>query len=373
MFQKARLKLTVWYLLIIVLISVGFSAVIYKALTQEIDRFSRLQRLRLERRFESEFIPSESRPRNIPSRIFIDPELAEETKRRLALFLTVVNGGILFAFGGLAYWLSGKTLKPIKEMIEEQNQFITDASHELKTPLTSLKSAMEVHLRDKNLNLISARTLISENIKEVDKLQSLSEGLLQLAQYRKPENLPKFEKVSSVSIVKKSIQKVKPQAREKAIIIKDEVQDFEFEGDEHGLTELLVILLDNALKYSQTGKSVVVTSKKTDGSFFVTVSDKGIGIEEKDLPHIFDRFYRADLARSKNENGGFGLGLSIARKIVDSHHGLISVESKPGEGSIFTVRFPVKQTFRKPFLPYCFNRNHCFQLIFRMAEYIWPK
>lgn len=348
MFGKARLKLTAWYLLIIMLISVGFSAVIYKVLTVELDRFSRLQRLQIERRLsEREFTHFESRFRNVPPRILIDPELAKETKHRLVLFLIVVNGGILFVSGGLAYFLAGKTLKPIKNMVDEQNQFITDASHELKTPLTSLKSAMEVHLRDKHLSLKDAKTLISENITEVNKLQSLSEGLLQLAQYQKPNNHTKFEKVSLASIIKKSIQKVKPQAMGKVITIKDEAQDFEFEGDQYGLSDLLVILLDNAIKYSHKGKSVTIVSKKTDGSLLIMVADQGVGIDEKDLPHIFDRFYRVDSARSKDKTGGYGLGLSIAKKIVDIHRGAITVESKLGKGSTFTVRLPARQTSHK--------------------------
>lgn len=348
MFGKARLKLTAWYLLIIMLIGVGFSAVIYKVLTVELDRFSRLQRLRIERRLsEEEFTPLESRFRNAPPRIFIDPELAEETKHRLTLFLIVVNGGILFVSGGLAYFLAGKTLRPIKDMVDEQNQFITNASHELKTPLTSLKSAMEVHLRDRHLNLEDTKTLIKENIEEVNKLQSLSEGLLRLAQYQKPNNHTRFEKVSLVSIIKKSIQKVKSQAIKKEIVIKDKSQDCQFEGDQYALSDLLVILLDNAIKYSQKGKSVTITSRKTNGSIVITVSDQGIGIGEKDLPHIFDRFYRADLARSKDETAGFGLGLSIAKKIAESHRGEITVESKLGRGSAFTVRLPEKQTSHK--------------------------
>lgn len=355
MFGKARLKLTARYLLIIMLISIGFSVVIFKVLTLELDRFSRLQRLRIERRLSGEGLtPFESRFRNNPPRMLADPELVKETKRRLIFFLAIVNGGILVVSGGLAYFLAGKTLKPIQDMVDEQNQFISDASHELKTPLTSLKSAMEVHLRDKHLTLADAKKLIKENIEEVNNLQSLSEGLLRLASYQKPNNQVKFEIVSLASIIKKSIEKVKLQAAKKKITIKDKSQNFEFEADQYALSDLLVILLDNAIKYSQKGRSVTITSKKTDGSILITVSDQGLGISEKDLPHIFDRFWRADLARSKDETSGFGLGLSIAKKIVEAHRGDITVESKLGKGSTFTVRLPVKQTPRK-FTPSLFS------------------
>src|SRR3990167_5772072 len=173
MFSKARFKLTVWYLLIIMLISTGFSGVIYKVLTAELDRFSHMQRLRIE-----------SRVRSIQPRIFVDPDLAEETKQRLIVFLLIINSGILFVSGILAYFLAGKTLRPIKEMVDEQNRFISDASHELRTPLTSIKTAMEVSLRDKNLTLKDSKKLIGESIDEVNKLQLLSDELLQLAQYQ---------------------------------------------------------------------------------------------------------------------------------------------------------------------------------------------
>lgn len=343
MFGKARLKLTAWYLLIIMLISIGFSTVIYKVLTAELNRFSHLQGLQIERRLSGqEFMSPESRFRNTPPRILTDPELVEETKQRLIFFLIIINGGILVVSSGLGYFLAGKTLKPIKNMVDEQNQFISDASHELKTPLTSLKAALEVHLRDKRLTLADTKKLIKENIEEVDKLQSLSEGLLRLASYQKPNNSSKFEKVSLASIIKKSIQKVKPQATKKKITLKDKSQNFELEADQYALTDLLVILLDNAIKYSPKEKSVTITSEKTDGSILISVSDYGIGINEKDLPHIFDRFWRADFARSKDRAVGYGLGLSIAKKIVESHRGKISVESTPGKGSVFTVRLPVK-------------------------------
>jgi signal transduction histidine kinase len=342
MFGKARLKLTAWYLLIIMLISISFSAIIYKVGMVELNRFSYLQKLRVEKHLDGkEFTPPKSRFRDSPPRILTDPELIEETKRRLISFLAMVNGGILVISGGLAYFLAGKTLKPIKDMVDEQNQFISDASHELKTPLTSLKSAMEVHLRDKHLNLAATKKLIKENIEEVNKLQSLSEGLLRLASYQKPNNSTRFEKVSLASIIKRSIQGVKPQATKKKITLQDKSHDFEFEADYYALSDLLTILLDNAIKYSRQGKSVIITSRKTDGSILISVSDQGIGISKQDLPYIFSRFWQADIARSKNRTSGFGLGLSIAKKIVESHHGSITVESKLGKGSTFTVRLPV--------------------------------
>lgn len=352
MFAGARLKLTAWYLLIIMLISMSFSVVIYKVLTNEVERFVRMQRSKIERRFrEGEFFPQDLHFQGtLPQVSIMDPELVEETKRRLILILIAVNGGIVIISGGLGYILAGRTLKPIKEMLDEQNRFITDASHELRTPLTSLKSAMEVNLRDKHLTLTNAKTLISENIEEVNKLQSLSDELLQLAQYQKPYASAKFEKLSLSDLVKKAVRKIEPLAKHKDIIVQDNTKDVEIEGNKYGLCDLLVILLDNAIKYSKNIKTVKISSQKTDGFVNISVADQGIGIDEKDIPHIFDRFFRADTARLKTASGGYGLGLSIAKKIVDIHHGSITVESKINKGSTFTIHLPISQSFhiKKP-------------------------
>ncbi|MDP2861041.1 MAG: HAMP domain-containing sensor histidine kinase [bacterium] len=297
----------------------------------------------------------------IPAPI-MDPELAEETRERLALILVAINGVIFLISGGFGYFLAGRTLRPIQEMLNEQNQFVADASHELRTPLASLKIAMEVSLRDKKLTLKDAKQLVSENIKEVDRLQSLSDGLLRLARYPAVACLPagraggqnlngnaKLENVSLSDIVKQAIRKTAPLAKEKGIILDNNVvSEATIKGNADDLVGLLVILLDNAVKYSSEKTSVKIGSHKTDGVVSITVEDHGAGIEEKDIPHIFDRFYRADSSRSATKGKGYGLGLSIAKKIVEAHHGSIAVESKAGKGSIFTVRIPA--SFAKPTL-----------------------
>lgn len=326
------------------IISLMFSFVIYKALSNEIERFERMQRSRIERRLhEGEFPLPDERLRRLPNQIRItNPELIEETKQRILLMLVVVNLGILVTSGGLGYILAGRTLKPIKEMMEEQNRFISDASHEFRTPLTSLRTAMEVALRDKNLSLLHAKKIIKESITEVDRLQSLSEGLLQLTQYQKPNDNLQFTKVILSEVAEEAIKKIGPLAKQKNILINNKVEKYEINGNKFGLIDLLVVLLDNAIKYSNKNTTVTVTSNKTDGFILLSVKDQGMGITEKDLPHIFDRFYRADYSRTKTTEGGYGLGLSIAKKIAEVHRGSIFVDSKVNKGSTFTVRLPVK-------------------------------
>jgi signal transduction histidine kinase len=112
-------------------------------------------------------------------------------------------------------------------------------------------------------------------------------------------------------------------------------------GIKDSLTELMIILLDNAIKYSPNRSTITISSEKIDNAISFSVEDEGIGINQEDLSHIFDRFYRVDKSRSKEKVFGFGLGLSIAKKIVDLHNGNISVQSTKNKGSVFTVKLPI--------------------------------
>ena len=331
MFHSARFKLTAWYLIIIMIISISFSAVIYRVSLNEVQRFDRLQRVRIEHDFG---MPGPG------TTLVIDNSLLEDIQRRIILNLVTINVGILAISGVTSYFLAGMTLKPIKEMMDEQNRFISDASHEIGTPLTSLKTAMEVYLREKKPSLNEASTLVKESITEVNKLQELSGSLLQLAQYHKPDNHTKIEIVSIKEIIEETVRKLSPLSSKKEIKIRTKTEDNNFPGNKYSLTELLVILLDNAIKYSPKETTIEIESRKSDGQIIISVKDSGIGIDEKDIPHIFERFYRVDDARSR-EAGGTGLGLAIARHIVDAHSGRIWVESAIGQGSRFHFSVPV--------------------------------
>jgi signal transduction histidine kinase len=244
---------------------------------------------------------------------------------------------------GGGWFLAGKTLKPIKEMVDEQGRFITDASHELRTPLTSLKTEIEVNLRDKKLTLEEAKKLLKSNLEEVNSLQSLSDGLIKLTQYQKGSNGLIFTEVTLSSISKEAIKKIESLAQNKKIEIVNKISDLKIQGDKQTLIELLVIFLDNAIKYSSSQTKIKLNTEKTDHHVSLSINDEGIGIEKKDLPHLFDRFYQSNQARTKSPTMGYGLGLSIAKQIVDKHHGLIRVQSRLGKGTTFIVQLPYKQ------------------------------
>ncbi|HSW48222.1 MAG TPA: HAMP domain-containing sensor histidine kinase [Candidatus Saccharimonadales bacterium] len=333
MFHSARIKLTVWYLLIIMAISLVFSAVIYSTTNMEFRRFERMQVRVLEER-ELGVIPS---IRTVPNPRLgrINPKEINEARMRLLAYLGLINLAILVMAGGAGYFLAGRTLSPIAEMVDEQNRFITDASHELRTPITVLKSEIEVGMRDKSLNLQTAKKILSSNLEEVNYLQVLSDNLIKLAQNKKGNGMS-FEKVSVGTVAKEAIIKVKKIADSKNIKIINSIKDTYLNADQQSLIELFVILLDNAIKYSPAKSSVSLTSQKSKESVVIKIADNGIGIAKEDQRRIFERFFRAEKSRTEN---GYGLGLSIAKQIVEMNRGTIDVDSDLKKGTTFILSF----------------------------------
>jgi signal transduction histidine kinase len=264
-----------------------------------------------------------------------------ETAKSLVLARLInVNIIIIAASGIAAYILAGKTLKPLEETLEEQKRFTADASHELKTPLTALRTEIEVALRDRKLNLKKAKSLLRSNLEEVIGLQNLSENLVRLTRYSQDTSVVNFEKVNIAEVIDEAIKKISPMAKQKAIRLVREVKETSLKADKQSLIELLVILLDNAIKYSPEKSAVTVSAHCARHRLEIKIHDQGIGIAKKDIPHLFDRFYRADASRNKNKIDGTGLGLAIAKEIVEKHRGKISVRGSLGKGSTFTVSLP---------------------------------
>jgi len=314
MFKRARIQLTLWYVLIIMFVSLFFSVAIYNLISFEISRFA-------------------SRPQFRRPEIDIDFEFVEESKSHLLLQLIYLNGGILIISGSLAYFLAGKTLKPIAKIIEEQKVFISDASHELRTPLTALKSTFEVALRDDKLSLSEAKNNLKIGVSEVDKLTHLTNSMLRLSHLENGNGLQHIS-INLKETVDKVTTRLSAKAKAKKIKIVNQVKNISINGDPSSIDELFEIIIDNAIKYS-TGKPIKIFSKNNK----VIVKDSGLGISEKDLLHIFDRFYRSDTARTKSGEGGYGLGLPIAQKIMQKHGGKIVVDSKINSGTTVQLIF----------------------------------
>jgi len=346
MFQSARLKLTAYYLLIIMIISVLFSAVVYRNLTAEIARGMRIQALRIvaredlaSRRFIFG-IPIPVDPSELPPNFHY--QAFEEAKKRVAWELVLINLGILIVSGAAGYFLAGQTLKPIAEMVEEQRRFVADASHELRTPLTAIKAETEVSLRDKKLDLPLAKQQLASNLEEIDKLKSLTDYFLTLSKYQNLEAKLPRETFNLAQAVEEVCERLQTLAAVKRVEIVKNLNPLILNANKISIAELVTILLDNAIKYSHEGGQVKISLAAKRGHVQITVEDFGMGIKNSDLPHIFDRFYRADSSRTQNIVHGYGLGLAIAKSIVDQHQGKITVESAVDKGSTFTVLLPAK-------------------------------
>jgi heavy metal sensor kinase len=229
----------------------------------------------------------------------------------------------------------------LDEAFRRQRQFAADASHELRTPLTSIKGQVEVAL-NRERSAQTYREVLGTVNEEVDRLIRLVGSLLTLARADAGQIPIARERVELGELVTGAVEQARPMAEERGVRLEAApAAPVALEADEDLLLQLLLNLVDNAVKHTERGGEVTLGWARRDSSAELWVRDSGAGISPEHLPRIFDRFYRADAARSRAE-GGTGLGLSICRWIAEAHGGSISAESTPGSGSTFTVRLPAQ-------------------------------
>ncbi len=334
MFEQARWKLTAWYVAIMMGITLLFSVAFYQLATQELRRVIN--------RFE---VMERRTPPPVATLPYLPPnpiEVMAAAQQRLQIILLVVNGSILVLVGGAAYFLAGRTLRPIQLMVEQQNQFVADASHELRTPLAVLRAELEGSLLEKRITEKQARQLATSNLEEVISLQKLTDNLLRLTRYDVDHTPLSREEVPLRELVLAVEKKLNKLAQAKKITFRNKLSVVSVRGCPAELSEVLAVIFDNAIKYSPAQTKISVTLRTNDHHAVVTIADQGIGVTAADLPHIFERFYRAD--RSRSQTAGFGLGLAIARQLVAAHQGTITAQSKPGRGTTFTIRLPLSNS-----------------------------
>lgn len=248
--------------------------------------------------------------------------LAHDEVRELALIFNQMIGRLEYAF-------------------EQQRRFVADASHELRTPVSVLRSITDVALSQSSTPEEYVIVLKEINA-ESERLGKLINELLVLA--RADEGLVHFDHdaVQLDLLTSDVVDSMEALAAERKISLKvGELQTATILGDAARLIQVIMSLVDNALTYTNVGGSVTLSVKTTKTHALLAVCDTGIGIASKDQLHIFERFYRADPARSRAASGS-GLGLSIVSWVVHAHDGTVSVESKPGQGSTFTVTLPLQ-------------------------------
>lgn len=324
-FRSTTLRLTGWYMLILMSLSIMFSVVIYQVASSEIS--TRLDNFQngLQKSDDS-FIP-----RIMRMTTTLRVEQVNEARDNISIELLYVNLLVLIVGGFGSYYLARRSLIPIEKAHEAQSRFTSDASHELRTPLAVMKLELETALRDNNATTNELKDILSSNLEEVNKLTKLAEMLLNLSRSdhsklkttpvdlnKLTHNIIKDFKLTSDRIVLKS---------KRRLIVP---------GDETAISELIKVLIDNALQYSPKNSIVyIILSKKGDHAKF-EITNSGPGISADKLPHIFDRFYRADSSRTSGAQKGYGLGLSLAKSIIELHGGELMVSSVPNRETTFT-------------------------------------
>lgn len=260
-------------------------------------------------------------------------------KSLLIVIGVVMSIGILIIISA-GFYLARRALVPIRDIWNKQQQFVADASHELRTPLTIIKSNAELVLRHPGHSIQEESIRITNIVRESVRMNKLISTLLTLARADGEEAELNKTSTNVNQVIQAVVEQFQPLADLKGLALTAEVEgELVLVADKDRLHQLLVIILDNAIKYTAAGQ-IVIKGRLKGANVQLQIIDSGHGILPEDIPHIFDRFYRVDKARSREE-GGIGLGLSIAEWIVDKHKGKITVESTVGQGTCFTILLPV--------------------------------
>ena len=259
----------------------------------------------------------------------------------ILLILTLLFS-ILFAWAG--NFFAGQAMKPIRKSFHTQRKFVSDASHELRTPLSIFYSSVDILSREEKENLSPFGQEILEDIKnEAEMMNKLLNDLLFLARNDQEHFELEWEEINLSNLMHSLIDRF-TRTIPSHLILHDNIQDhITIKGDRVRIQQLIYILLDNAVRYTKEG-SITCTLKTIGQEIVMTIQDTGAGIPADDLPHIFDRFYRGDSSRTRD---GSGLGLSIAKTIVEAHGGKILVKSERNKGSSFIISFSTINEVKK--------------------------
>ncbi|MCL5006850.1 MAG: HAMP domain-containing histidine kinase [Patescibacteria group bacterium] len=309
-FSLARIKLTAFYSLILAVIMTALSVAVYR---------STLINVALDLRSE-----------------FLDPVLAHAALVKfssdLETDIIIIDAAFIALMTTLSYVFAGEILRPLRESIEEQKRFTADVAHELRTPLAVMRADLEIAEASESLDRKETERLIKSNLEEVEQLTELAGSLLILL---KEDNAGSndMKKVDLYSLTGKAVGQLRvlAEARGLSMEMAEGTPVFTV-GHPDSLNIMIRNLIKNAIQYTPEGGAVTVSVGEENKKAVLRVRDTGIGIGEADLPHVFDRFYKADKSRTQSE-GGAGLGLSIVDRIVRNHNGQIKIESVLGKGT----------------------------------------
>lgn len=316
-FFVARLRLTFYYFITAVVILGGSSIILYNTILSNLS-----QSILEESIFDSRI-----------SKAIIDR--AQDILLNRFLTIDII---IIFFIVVLGFFLTHKTLEPIKSNMQKQKRFIADASHELRTPIAIVISGLEVNLNNKKLDLILAKKTLENTLEEMREFSKLSNSLLDISKYDTSIQT-KYESISIEELVKSIVEKNKILAETKEINIETKIESsVNILGNKIELSRVFFNILDNAIKYTSQNGKILISDKIDSKKYILTISDNGIGIPKNIINKIFDPFFRGDLSRSTE---GAGLGLTLSKKIIENHKGTISIKSQVNNGTNVVISLPI--------------------------------
>lgn len=317
-FFIARLRLTFYYSITAIIILGGSSIVLYNMILSNLAQ-------------------------SIGDNIFLlDPQIvqaildkAQDILLNRFIFIDSIIMFFVIIFG---FFVTHKTLEPIKSNMQKQKRFIADASHELRTPIAVVISGLEVNLNNKNLDLNGAKKTLENTLDEMREFSKLSNSLLDMSKYDMPAQKD-YKKIDVCGLIKHIVEKNKSLANIKNINIETKLNSsVNILGSEIELGRVFFNILDNAIKYTKDSGSIYILDKINSNKYIVTISDNGLGISEDILNKIFDPFFRGDYSRNTN---GAGLGLTLSKKIIENHKGTISIKSQLNKGTNVIITLPI--------------------------------
>lgn len=327
LFASATLRLTGWYVLIIMVISLLFSFVLYAVTSVEVERALAPRRPGQVRIFLESGSTQQARE-----------QIIMEGNARIITSLVLFNIVVLVSGTLFSYLLARRTLRPIEAAHIAQARFASDAAHELRTPLAVMKTEAEVVLRNTQATKQQYKTALASTLEEVERMRTLTERLLALAAQQQLV----IETVSVEEVAIDIVTRLLPLARDKQIVIDNTIGAHLVAANHEALANILEIFIENAIKYSPKQTTITLLATPTGhGKLRLAVRDQGPGLAPTEQTQVFERFYRVDTSRSKEYVEGYGLGLSLARRLGEEMQAVVGVVSEAGNGAEFYVEVPL--------------------------------
>ncbi len=291
--------------------------------------------------FRSMFVPVSFQNKVVGYlQIQVSTRVQDDAVRQFAMAVLVIAPLLVLGVGVAAYFFSGTAVSPIEKSNQLLRRFVADAGHELNTPVATIEGCLQTLGEPSKIGDMSEE-LFEMLERASDRLRHLAKDLVVLARVEDLESELSRTEINLRDMTEYVIAELSSAAARRSIEIHlGDFPDVSLVAHEESIHEILNNLIDNAIKYSENGGIIDISAQQGEQYISISISDAGEGIDEDEIEHIFDRFYRVDKSRSRNI-GGSGLGLSIVKAAVARHKGYIGVESEAGKGSTFTVTLPI--------------------------------